>query len=195
MRFLLLASLLFSFAAPARPKVPVEAQRFYRDMILQIRDQGSFRVPMPNGDLPFSYKFEWSDPIYQLPVVNDTSVDMDHPKLFWREFWDRIGLKDGSYALINGEQVPLTCVVVQGQDNRYAGRASPLIPEFILTVYLVANDYTCQGPIRPGWPQTGGRKENWDTYIKYEVRDPTIMLPVDPLLRYRWSEFNGYLVN
>ena len=59
----------------------------------------------------------------------------------------------------------------------------------------MANDFSCQGPIRPGWPRTGGNKENWDTYLHYEIRDPTIMLPQDALIRYRWNETKAVLID
>ena len=116
---------------------------------------------------------------------------------FFRSFWDRILFTDDSFININGEKLPLTCIFIIGQDNRFTDPKmnSPLLPEFILKVYLVANDYSCQGPMKPGWPATGGRQENWNSYIYYEVRDPTIMLPVDAKLRYRWNDYNVVLID
>lgn len=181
----------------AAKKPPKPDPAFYRQMVLRVRAEGSFKVPMPSGSMPFDYKFEFGDPIYKEPMTSDLAYDVNQPNgpNVIRLFWDRIWLKDGSYATIEGEQVPLTCIFVSGQDNRYTGAPiSPLFPEFVVKVYLVANDIGCQGPIRPGWPKTGGKKENWDTYIHYEVRDPTIMLPVDTILRYRWNEFPAILV-
>ena len=63
-----------------------------------------------------------------------------------------------------------------------------------MRVYLVANDYSCTGPINPGWPDNGGKEETWDTYVYFEIRDPTIMLPVEAHLRYRWNEYKSVLV-
>jgi len=169
--------------------------RYYRDLTLQVRKEATFKIPMPaNGDMFYDYKLEIGDPIYPEPIIGDIPVGSDRPGKFWRSFFDRIWLKDGSYVNVGGEQVPLTCIFVSGQDNRYAGNDSPLFPQFIMRIYIVANDFTCQGPLRPGWPETGGRKENWDTYVHYEVRDPTIMLPVETSLRYRWNEFTSILV-
>ncbi len=126
----------------------------------------------------------------------DSHLD-SNKKYFNRLFWDRILVKDGSFVMINGEKLPLTCVVLSGQDNRFADpkSISPLIPEFVLKIYFVANDFSCQGPLKPGWPETGGREENWDTYLYYEIKDPTIMLPVDAKIRYKWNEFNVTLVD
>jgi hypothetical protein len=96
---------------------------------------------------------------------------------------------------VEGQKSPLTCVFVDAQDNRSMQKTSVLFPEIVMRIYLVANDFTCSGPLRPGWPATGGRKENWDTYLYFEVKDPTIMLPLDPLLRYRWEEHNLVLTD
>lgn len=198
MRFV--SCLLIAFVSSnawAAKKPPAPETAFYRQFTQRLRTEGEFKVPMPSGSMHFDYKFEFGDPIYPQPLSSDTIYDSSRPDgtSIIRLFWDRIWLKDGSYVTIEGEQIPLTCVFISGQDNRYAGAPiSPLFPEFIIKVYLVANDIGCQGPIRPGWPKTGGKKENWDTYIHYEIRDPTIMLPMDTLLRYRWNEFPAILV-
>lgn len=169
--------------------------RYYRELTMRIRTSGAFKIPMPaNGDMIYDYSLEIGDPIYSEPIISDVPVGTNRPGKFWRSFYDRVWLKDGSFVTVGGEQIPLTCIFVSGQDNRYSGSASPLYPQFILRIFIVANDFTCQGPIRPGWPETGGRRENWDTYVHYEVRDPTIMLPVESKLRYRFNEFNSILV-
>lgn len=179
-----------AFAEPTASEV-----QFYRDLTLKLRTEATFKIPMPsNGDMVYDYKLEFGDPIYEKPLITDIHLNIDDKEHFSRSFFDRIWLKDGSYMTVGGEQVPLTCVFVNGQDNRFSGNNSPTIPQFIMRVYIVANDYTCKGPIRPGWPQTGGKKENWDTYAHYEIRDPTIMLPVETGLRYRWNEFVSILV-
>ena len=184
---------LISISAFANPSQ--KDLEYYRELTLKIRSETTFKIPMPDGrDMFYDYKFEMGDPIYPEPIVSDIPVLFDNQNHFFRSFFDRIWLKDGSYVKIAGEQVPLTCVFVSGQDNRYSGNDSPIFPQFIMKIYIVANDYACKGPIRPGWPETGGRRENWDTYVHYEVRDPTIMLPVETGLRYRWNEFTSILV-
>jgi hypothetical protein len=102
-------------------------------------------------------------------------------------------LKDGSVLKLGDEQLPLTCIHVSGQDNRFSGKKTPLIPDLIFKIIFVANDFSCSGPITPGWPESGGRKEAWSTYLFYVVKDPTIMLPVDAKIRYRWNEFEAVL--
>ena len=179
-----------SLAAPAKP-----GPEFYRAFTMRLQKKGLFRVFMPNGqhqDVKFNFTF--GEPLYREPIVNDLRWDPPKPEVL-RSFWDRILFKDGSTLEIGGEKLPLTCVYIHGQDNRFSGRQGPLIPEFVFKVYLVANDFACQGPIRPGWPESGGREENWDTYIHYEVRDPTIMLPTEALVRYRWNESSAVWID
>lgn len=168
----------------------------YRDLTMKVRNSGEFSIPFPGLQSSINYAFDFDQPVYKEPMMNDShmaSADI----YFYRSFWDRILFKDGSYLQVNGEKLPLTCIFIVGQDNRFADKKqlSPLIPEFILKVYLVANDFSCQGPIKPGWPVTGGREENWETYLYYEIKDPTIMLPMDAKLRYRWNEYNVVLVD
>ena len=168
---------------------------FYRNFTLKVRPSGNFKIPMPsNGDLRFSYEFKFANPLFEKPIVYDFSLD-ENKTTFYRHFWDKIFFQDGSYINVGGEQVPLTCVFLSGQDNRLSGKDTPLIPDFFMKVYLVANDYTCTGPLNPGWPNNGGKKETWDTYIYYEIRDPTIMLPTEIKVRYRWVEFPAILMD
>ncbi len=171
-----------------------EDLEYYRRLTLDLRSSGEFKVSLMNEDKFFSYYFELGEPIYENPVISDSPL-LDRPENFFRKFWDRISLKDGSKITLNGEDIPLTCIFINGQDNRYSGSTDPRFPQFIMKVYLVANDYSCTGPLNPGWPNNGGRKENWDTYIYYEVRDPTIMLPVESKIRFRWNEFQSVLEN
>lgn len=174
-------------------KAPDES--YYRDLTLKIRQAGVFSVPSPGTQSLISYNFEFGDPVYSKPMMGDYHIGTD-PNYFYRTFFDRILFKDGSFVEVNGEKLPLTCIFINGQDNRYSNeKPSPLLPEFVLKVYLVANDFSCQGPIKPGWPETGGKEENWDTYIYFEIRDPTIMLPTEAKLRYRWNEFHMVLVD
>lgn len=178
--------LLLSLNAIAElPKDP----QFYRDFTLKIRQEGKFNLAMPNGDQPITYKIEFGSPIYETPIVSDTGSGVDE-NIVYRNFWDRIWLKDTSYLELSGQKIPLTCIFVSGQDNRDSGSDSPLFPKILMKIYFVANDYSCVGPINPNWPSNGGKKEAWDTYLYYEVRDPTVMMPVEAKIRYRWNEFH-----
>lgn len=169
-------------------------ENFYRNMVMKIRPKVKFKVPMPsNGDLQFSYELQFGKPLWEKTIISDFSLDPDKKK-FYRHFWEKIFTLDGSYIEVGGEKVPLTCVFISGQDNRFA-KDSPLFPDYVMKIYVVANDFTCTGPINPGWPSNGGKKETWDTYIYYEIKDPTIMLPVEAHVRYRWVEFPAVVVD
>lgn len=196
---LLSVYLLFSVSLSALAGEPTPSEKkFYRDLVLKIRTQAEFKVPMPaNGDMHFNYKMEFDQPKWKEPIISDfliTDGTLKPTGKFFRNFWEKIFLKEGSYMTVAGEQIPLTCIHVAGQDNRFSGNSNPMFPEFILKIIFVANDWTCQGPINPGWPQNGGKEQAWETYIHYEVKDPTIMLPVEAGLRYRWNEFGAVLV-
>jgi hypothetical protein len=170
---------------------------YYRELSNKVRQYVEFNVPIPSLKFDFSYKLEFGTPIYFEPKISDVSIS-SAPTInnaFYRSFWDRIFATDNSYIDIGGERLPLTCIFIHGQDNRYNGKKLPILPDIILRVYLVANDYSCQGPIRPGWPESGGRREAWDTYVYYEIRDLTIMLPVDAKIRFRWAEFPAILID
>ncbi len=196
MRLFLFSLLLSSSAAFATPKLTAPKTQFYRNLTLKIRPAGEFLIPFPGMQSSVKYSIEFGQPVYDLPKMFD-SHPSDRQSFFYRSFWDRILFKDGSFLEVNGEKLPLTCIFISGQDNRFADKAiySPLLPEFVLKIYLVANDFSCQGPIKPGWPETGGKEENWDTYLYYEIKDPTIMLPMDAKVRYRWNEYNIVLVD
>ncbi len=169
---------------------------YYRSLTLQVRNKADFLLSTPGNQSAISYSFNLAEPVYTVPLLNDMHSGIDN-KYFYRSFWDRILFADGSSIDINGEKLPLTCIFIIGQDNRFADKElySPLLPEFILKIYLVANDFSCQGPIKKGWPETGGKKETWDTYLYYEIRDPTIMLPTEATLRYRWNEYHVTFLN
>lgn len=194
---LFLILFLLSPTAFGKQATPQE-KKFYRAMVLNIRTQAEFKVAMPaNGDLHFNYKLEFDQPKWAEPIISDYPLTDEVFKptgKFIRNFWEKIYLKEGSYVEVGGEQIPLTCIHVDGQDNRFSGKSGPLLPDFILKIKFVANDWTCTGPLNPGWPGNGGKKESWETYIQYTVKDPTIMLPIDAELRYRWSEFQAVLV-
>jgi|GEM_PF-644670 len=170
------------------------AHSFYRELSLKVRTQGNFQIRMPsNGDLHFSYQLQLGTAVFNEPIIRDYPLDQTQNRIL-RVFYDKIFLEDGSSLELSGEKVPLTCLFIRGQDNRLA-KNNPLLPDILLQVYLVANDYSCTGPINPGWPENGGRKETWDTYLRFDVRDPTIMLPVETLLRYRWNEYSAVLID
>lgn len=166
---------------------------FYRNLVLKIRPQAIFQVPMPNGYFNFSYHFSFSKPLWENPIVNEFSSYEDRTK-FYRYFWDKIFVNDYSYLDIHGEHLPVTCISVEGQDNRLI-KDSPLFPDYILKIYVVVNDFACMGPINPGWPENGGKKETWETYVYYEVHDPTIMLPIKTKLHYRGLEFPAIVMD
>ena len=200
MKILILFLIMFSESVFAShkpiPGMQIPNVQYYRDLSLKIRKSAEFSIPFPGVQSSVSYNFDFDQPVYPLPIMGDMHMS-EGDNYFYRSFWDRILFKDGSFLLVNGEKLPLTCIIISGQDNRFADKANstPLLPEFVLKVYLVANDFSCQGPIKPGWPETGGRKENWDTYLYYEIKDPTIMLPMDAKLRYRWNEYSVVLVD
>ena len=167
----------------------------YRDFTLHVRPQGSFQVPMPGGPAQaFSYSLDFGAPLYPAPSTADFFVDPDL-STFYRKFWDRVLLKDGSVLQLGDTKVPLTCVFVDGQDNTKSGNTSPLLPDYVLKIYLVANDFSCVGPVNPNWPQAGGRPETWDTYLYFEIRDTTIMTPTEVKIRYRWNEYPAVFVD
>ena len=161
----------------------------YSDLIHQVRTKSEFFADIPlAGGVDIAYAIELDQSMNQAPSLADFYLAPGGP-FFFRTFTDRILLKDGSNIQIGKMVVPATCLFVHGQDNRYSGKDTPLIPDFIIRYYLVANDFSCTGPINPNWPATSSRKETWDTYLYFEVRDPTIMLPTEARLRYRWNEY------
>lgn len=167
----------------------------YRELTNRIRSSAEFSVPFPGSSSSIKYQFDFGQPMYAEPILSDYRP-VGSSSHFYRSFWDRILFKDGSFLEINGEKLPLTCVFIDGQDNRFAKEdLSPLLPEFVIRVYLVVNDYSCQGPKKKGWPEVGGKEESWDTYLYYEIKDPTIMLPVEAKVRYRWNEYHLVFVD
>ena len=185
-------SLVFPFPFALADETPTAP--FYRDLSLRVRPEGAFQIPLPgNTLLEFNYHFAMGSPIYKNAIIQD--MQLTHSANFFRMFWDRLSFQDGSYLQFGNEKVPLTCMFIVGQDNRFMGPKNPLMPDTILKVYLVANDYSCTGPINPGWPSNGAKKETWDTYLYFEVRDPTIMLPTEVKVRYRWNEFQAILTD
>ncbi len=182
-----------SFRAALAEADGVDLQK-YRDLVMTVRSSGDFSIPMPDGtQVKFSYQLDKASPVLASPVFSQLSLTPGSDQLY-TSFWDKIWLKDGSVLISGDDKIPLTCIYVAGQDNRGISPRSPLFPDFILRVYLVANDFTCTGPVNPGWPSNGGRRTTWDTYLYYEVKDPTIMLPTDTKLMFRRNEFEAVLV-
>lgn len=194
-------ALLFGLnTAEAKPPKPVLEKlpnaQYYRDLTMRIRKSGVFQYPSVDGKgTQISYQMEVGEPSYAEPKLSDASFDIMDLRKIWRLFWDRVYLKDGSYMQIGEDKIPLTCIWVSGWDNRANGNQTPLVPKVVMRVMLVANDYTCQGPVRPGWPETGGKKDAWDTYLHFEVKDPTIMLPQDASVRFRGGSFSLILID
>jgi hypothetical protein len=191
------ASAIIAPASPAPAFAESNADREeYRNLTLATLPDGAFRIPMPEGPaMNFTYHLEFGEP-YRHPPFNGEPYVMEFPDLtgdrtkFWRGFFDKVFLKDGSYIQFNDEKVPLTCIFVDGQDNRNADPGGNFPRrQFIMKIYLVANDYQCMGPKRNDY-RGGGRlrDEAWETYVYYEVHDPTIMLPMEAHLRIRWNE-------
>lgn len=195
-KILFLILMLFTHSAFSSDDVQLKNDLdYYRALTLSVRESATFKIALPNGeDTVFSYNLEFADPVYQMPIWGNLVLDPNSPNKFYRTFYDRIFLKDGSKINVGDDFLPLTCIFIKGQDNRYSGNTSPLFPKIVLKVYLVANDFSCIGPINPGYPDNGGKEETWDTYLNFEIRDPTIMLPVDSLFRYRWNEFKAILI-
>lgn len=179
-------AVILSFFAHARPKA--DDIKYYRDLTMNIRTDATFKAVMIGFEQQFSYHFELAQPIYPMPIVSEARLGLDQKK-FYHAFWDRISLNDHSYINIGDQQVPLTCIFVQGQDNRFAGKENPKLPGILLKIYLVANDPLCIGPLNPNYPDDGGIREAWDTYFYYEIADLANMTPKAIKIRNHWNEF------
>ena len=167
----------------------------YRTLSKNIRPSVQMQMTMPNGELfKFSYDLKMTDTLFPNPLLSSIRLGSSENE-YSISFWDKIMTSDDSSLNIGNEKLPITCIFVHGQDNRKISDLSPLFPQFIMNVYVVVGDYTCAGPLNPGWPQNGGKKELWDTYVHYVIKDPTIMLPTEIKLRLRWNEYNALLNN
>jgi len=187
---------LFSGIISVAAAAPLEisfAPEAYRTLLMRTRQSEDFVFPAPSGDTPVSYRIEWGLPLAKEVSIFDLALDSSKPSNKFREFSDKIFVKDGSFLQIGQTQLPVTCVYVKGRDNRMSGLDSPLFPQILLEIYIVANDFACAGPFNKGFPGNGGKRELWETYLYYRIKDPTIMLPADARLRYRWNEFDVFL--
>lgn len=173
---------------PAQAIVIQQSPAFYRNQVLALPACMSFEAPTPLGSAKISYKFTWGDPAIAQPFVGVLPVLGSDVNGKYIEFYDRIYLAPDSVLNVNGKKIPLTCAWVHGQDNSEIDNNDPLVPKQLLRILLVANDFSCTGPVNPGWPGNGQRKETWDTYLDLMIKDLTIYRPADARLRYRWSE-------
>lgn len=183
----LLTTPVLAFAQDQNVNSKPPTAETYRSLILNLRKEGRFKIPVLKENI--SYKMTWGEPILEMPKV----ADIPGPRQgeFVRLFWDKIFLKD-SELVVHGENLPLTCIFVEGQDNRFGGaKPTPITPDFILKVHFVANDFQCGPRLNP--PGTSANPERWNSFLYYVVKDPTIMLPTDIKLRYYWDEFTAML--
>ncbi len=192
--YVLFLTLFLSLTAFSQDPGP----QYYRNLVLKIKKSASFKLVVPpvfpGEQALIKYDFEFGDPVYENTSIFDSTLGLSQGK-FFRDFTDKILFAPGSTLKVGNEELPLTCVHVEGLDNRFSGKPSPLFPQFLLKVYLVANDFTCTGPINPGYPGNGGRREHWDTYLYYEIWDPSTMFPKEGKLRYKFEEFEATLHN
>lgn len=165
-----------------------ETPQAYRNYVLALPATMNFSAVTPWGLGEVSYSLKWSAPLISLPAMASyPALDGDPTKNFV-EFFDRIALTPDSFIKIGELTIPLTCIWVHGQDNREVDGDDPLIPKQVYRYILVANDFSCSGPINPGWPENGLKKEYWDTYVELLIKDLTIYRPAEATLRYRWNE-------
>ena len=191
--FLLFFKVFLVHAAEQQAPPP----EFYRGLNLTLRPSAKFKLPLPSpagaGEIQIQYRFQWGDPLWKQPDITDVSMVLGtvaSVPIFVRNFVDKIFLREDSVLKVGGEELPLTCVYIDAKDNRFSGKNTPLIPDFFFSVYLVVGSFDCQGPINPGWPFNGKERELWNTYLYYEIRDPTLMLPTAVKLRYRSNEYS-----
>ncbi len=165
-----------------------ESPQAYRNYVLALPAAMNFSAITPLGTAEVSYSLKWEAPLIALPAMSAYPSLGGDPNKNFIEFFDRIALTPDSVIKIGELTLPLTCIWVHGQDNREVDDQNPLIPKQVYRYILVANDFSCTGPINPGWPENGLKKEMWDTYIEILIKDLTIYRPAEATLRYRWNE-------
>lgn len=172
-----------AFAEPSSSE-----KQFYRDLTRHLSSVGTFSITMAGTQQKIHFEYSLAKPIYAEPIVVDARIGLN-PQYFFRSFWDRIFLSEGSYLELDGKRMPLTCVFINGQDNRYADITDPRIPQILMRVYLVAKDKTCVGPLNPNYPHDGTVEENWDSYLYYELKHPETLFPTGSRVRTNWNDF------
>ncbi|WP_413290484.1 hypothetical protein [Bdellovibrio sp. HCB337] len=187
MKILSVLGLLVCVGGFANAEPTAADRKFYRDLTHKLSRVGTFSVTMAGTHQKIHFEYDLAKPIYAEPIIADARVGLD-PRHFYRNFWDRIFLTEGSYLDINGRREPLTCIFINGQDNRYAGLSDPRIPTILMRIYLVARDKTCTGPLNPNYPQDGTVAENWDTYMYYELKHPETLFPTGSRIRTNWND-------
>lgn len=160
---------------------------FYRELTHRLSTVGSFTINMVGAKQHIHFKYSLAKPIYAEPIVSDARLGLE-PRYFFRAFWDRIFLAEGSYLEMDGERLPLTCIFINGQDNRYANISDPRIPQVLMRIYLVTKDKTCVGPMNPNYPHDGTIPETWDNYLYYELKHPETLVPNGARLRRNWND-------
>ncbi len=182
------AFFLFLVIGTGSNSFAVEPPQVYRNNVLALPATMNFSAISALGQADVSYSLNWGAPLISLPAISTYPALGGDPNKNFIEFFDRISLTPDSFIKIGELTLPLTCIWVHGQDNREVDEHNPLIPKQVYRYFLVANDFSCTGPINPGWPENGLKKQTWDTYIELLVKDLTIYRPAEAILRYRWNE-------
>lgn len=189
----LFITLIILYSSWGYSKIKPDDLKLYSNFGSKVRSEATFIVPFP-GTTPTEIKYFLEIDQRKGEVITSEYEMLENKgKIIF--YWDRFFLKDSSYVEINGEKLPATCLVIKGQDNRQTKKSGndPLVPDHIIDIKIVVGEYTCTGPINPNFP-ISGKKEMWDTYLHYRITDPTVMLPTDAGIRYRWNEFETVLV-
>lgn len=186
MKKLCVFALLAFLSSFAKAEPTAADRKFYRELTQKLSRVGTFSVTLVGTHQKIHFEYELGKPIYPEPIVVDAHTGLDRRYLY-RDFWDRIFLTENSYLDIDGHREPLTCIFINGQDNRYAGLSDPRIPGILMRVYLVARDKTCTGPLNPNYPHDGTIPENWDTYLYYELKHPETLFPTGSRIRTNWN--------
>lgn len=179
---------IFTFIIGSQNVFAAETPQAYRNHVLSLPAAMSFSVISPLGPAEVTYSLKWDSPLMALPAMSAYPDLEGDPTKNYIEFFDRISLQPDSFIKIGELTIPLTCIWVHGQDNREVDNQDPLIPKQVYRYILVANDFSCTGPINPGWPGNGLKRETWDTNIELVIKDLTIYRPAEATLRYRWNE-------
>lgn len=77
------------------PGKVIPSPQDYRDLILRLRTYREFSVPFPGMNSAIKYSIAFDQPMYPQPILSDIHLGDDN--YFYRNFFDRILFKDGSY--------------------------------------------------------------------------------------------------